>query len=140
MGKELRREHINFFTARMNEHDRVISWELIPHDHEFLFKIVRTVQGVESDVTVHLTDAYVYGMAEFITRPDQLNTGSFVVIGMPHASADPEVIEKAKEYGIGIGQIGKFMGALNFKNIWEYMTADERESEDQRLGSAELEY
>ena len=88
---------------------------------------------------VHLTDAYLYGLAEFFARPKELRAGSYVVIGMPHAGADPKVIEKAKEQRIGIGDIGKFMGALNYKNIWEYMTSEERQrkEEEQRRGKAE---
>ena len=119
MGKSLRSEHISFFTARMEEHSRVSKWEVIANKHEYLFKIRRRLSGSENDVIVHLTDAYRYGLAEFFARPNQLRTGSYVVIGMPHASADPDVIEEASEHHIGIGHIGKFMGALNSKRIWE---------------------
>ncbi len=134
MGKALRPEHITFFTARINEHNRVKNWVVIADDHEYLFGIRRTLSGSESDVVVHLTDAYRYGLAEFFARPNQLRASSYVVIGMPHADADPEVIEKAKEHRIGIGHIGKFMGALNSKNIWEYMTPEERsQKEEERL-------
>lgn len=131
MGKVLRPEHLGFFTARMNEHDRVASWEPIPNKHEYLFRITRLPSANNTKVIVHLTDAYLYTNAEFIARPKQLRSGSFVVLGMPHASVDPEVIETAREHRIGIGHIGKFMGALTYKNIWEYMTSDERQwSED----------
>ena len=126
MGKALRQEHITFFTARMSEHSRVINWVPIPNQYEYLFRIRRTLSGSESDVIVHLTDAYRYGLAEFFARPNELQAGSYVVIGMPHADAHAEAVERAKEYNIGIGHIGKFMGALNVKNIWEYKTADER--------------
>ena len=135
MGKVLRPEHIGFFTARMNEHSAVDQLVLIPNDHEYLFKVNRSTSGSKNSVTVHLTDAYRYGLAEFYARPNQLKAGSFVVLGMPHAGADREVIEAAKSDRIGIGHIGKFMGALNYKNIWEYMTPEERrekEKEDRR--------
>ena len=102
----------------------------IVNEHEYLFRIRRTLSGSESDVIVHLTDAYRYGLAEFFARPKQLRAGSYVVIGMPHADADSEVIEKAKKHRIGIGHIGKFMGALNSTKIWEYMTTDERRQKE----------
>ena len=127
MGKVLRPEHISFFTARMDDHDRVINWEPIENQDEYLFRIRRTLNRSENDITVHLTDAYRYGLAEFYARPGELGVGSYVVVGMPHADADSEVIEIAKGKSIGIGSIGKFMGALNHKNIWEYMTPDERQ-------------
>ena len=139
MGKALRQEYITYFTARMDEHDRVVNWEPIANEYEFLFRIRRTLDGSRSDVIAHLTDAYRYGLAEFFARPNPLGAGSFVVMGMPHADADPEVVEIAKKHRIGIGHIGKLMGALNYKNIWEYMTPDERrrKEEEQRRRKAE---
>ena len=131
MGKSLRREQIGFFTARMDEHNLVSSWEPIANQHEYLFMIRRTLAGSKSDVIVHLTDAYRYGLAELFARPKQLRAGSYVVIGVPHADADVEVIEIAKNHRIGIGHIGKFMGALNYENIWEYMTPEERRQKEQ---------
>lgn len=131
MGKALRREHLAFFGARMNDHSRVSNWESIANQHEYLFRIRRTLSGSVSEVIVHLTDAYRYGLAEFYARPNQLRAGSFVVIGMPHADAAPEVIEVAREHRIGVGHIRKFMGALNHKNIWEYITPEEREQKEE---------
>ena len=89
---------------------------------------------------VHLTDAYRYGLAEFFARPVQVRPGSYVVIGLPHGDAALEVIEKAKEHRIGVGHIGKFMGALNFENTWEYMTPEERRriEREQRSGKAKV--
>ena len=135
MGKALHQLHLNFFTTKMDEHNSVVNWHPIEDQHEYLFRIRRKLAGSESVVIVHLTDAYQYGLAEFFARPKQLGTGSFVVIGMPHASIDAEVTEKAKEHGIGIGHIGKFMGALNSENVWEYMTPGEKEAEKQRRGA-----
>ena len=126
MGKALRPEHIAFFTVRMNEHNLVSNWEPIANEHEYVFKIRRILSGSQGDVIVHLTDAYRYGLAEFYARPGQLRAGSYVVIGMPHADSAADVIEAAKLERIGIGHIGKFMGALNHKNIWEYISPDER--------------
>ena len=132
MGKVLRPEHLNFFTSRMDDHSRVTNWELIDDEHEYLFKIRRTLSGKPNDLLVHLTDAYRYGLAEFFARPRQLRAGSYVVIGMPHASAASDVIDEMKQQSIGIGHIRKFMGALNYKNTWEYMTPDERQQEERQ--------
>ena len=130
MGKQLRPEHIGFFTDRMDEHSRVLNWVPIEHQHECLFRIRRSISRSQQDVVVHLTDAYLYGLAEFYARPSELKSGSFVVIGMPHADTSSEVIEEAKKYGIGIGHIGKFMGALNVQNVWEYLPPEERRREE----------
>ena len=139
MGKALRPEHRNFFTVRMDEHDLVSKWEPIANQHEYLFRITRTLSGCSSDVIVHLSDAYRYGLAEFFARPGRLRAGSYVVIGMPHARAEPEVIDEAKRHRIGIGHIGKFMGALNHRNIWEYVAPDERQQEEEEQRRTESE-
>ena len=126
MGKALRQEHLSFFINRMNEHDRVMNCELIPDDDEYLFRISRRLSPGFNDVIVHLTDVYRYSLAEFLARPNHLKSGSFVVIGMPHARADSHVINRARIHRIGVGDVAKFMGALNSKNIWEYMSPAER--------------
>ncbi len=139
MGKALRPEHLEFFANRMNEHDRVISWQVIPSDEEFLFQITRRVGSSNQSLVVHLTDSYRYGLAEFYARPRQLRRGAFVVIGMPHADASEEVIEEAKNSQIGIGHIGKFMGALNYRKVWEYITPEEqaRKAKESQQGKVE---
>lgn len=130
MGKALRQENISFFITKMDDHNLVEYAELIKNQDEYLFKVIRTLKGIRSDVIVHLTDAYRYGLAEWFARPAQLRAGSFVVLGMPHADFNADVIEEAKNNRVGIGHIGKFMGALNYKNIWEYMTPEERKRKE----------
>ena len=132
MGRVLRPEHISYFTDRMDDHDKVDHWEIIDNQDEYLFRIKRMVAGSRSDVVVHLTDAYRYGLAEFFARPDQLVAYSFVVLGLPHGDFGEDVVEAAKRKRIGVGHIGKFMGALNFRNIWEYMTPEERNRKEQK--------
>ena len=63
MGKALRPEHIRFFTKRMDEHDLVSNCVLVANDHEFLFKIRRTLAGSES------ADRRLPILAEFYVRP-----------------------------------------------------------------------
>ena len=130
MGKALRPEHLKFFTARMNQHSRVMRCELIANQNEYLFRVRRTLGESMNDVIIHLTDAYRYGFAEYFTRPRQIKAGSYVVIGIPHADAAVDVIEAAREDHIGVGHIGKVMGALNLKNVWEYMTPEERRRQE----------
>ena len=127
MGKALHLTNLNFFMDRMDDHDKVVNCIAIDNTDEYLFKVRRKLLGNESDVIVHLADAYRYSLAEFFARPGQLKTGSYVVLGMPHADVSSEVIEEARKYGIGVGHIGKFMGALNHKNLWEYKSPEERQ-------------
>ena len=54
---------------------------------------------------------------------------SFVVLGLPHAIAPRgPIVAEAREDGVGLGAIGKFMGALNSRDVWEYETPEERGS------------
>lgn len=134
MGRSLRPEHLEFFRNRMNEHDKVVSWSVVPSEEEYLFRISRQTRYSKSDVIVHLTDVYRYSLAEFYARPPEVRAGSFVVIGMPHADAYEDVIEEAREMKIGIGHIGKFMGALNYRNMWEYLSPEERQRQEREVG------
>lgn len=129
MGKALRAEHLSFFKARMMEHDKVTQLEPIPDEDEYLFKVTRRLGRKENHLTVHLADTYRYGLADMYSRPDKVGRGSYVVLGMPHASADGQAIEEARQYKIGLGHIGKFMGALNYTKVWEYMTPRERQEQ-----------
>ena len=139
MGKSLLPVHLRFFTERMDEHDLVIRWELIDDEQEYLFRIRRSLSGTQDEIIVHLTDAYRYGLAEFYARPNQLRAGSYVVIAILHASAAYEVTEKANEARIGIGYTKDFMGALNYRNVWEYVSPEERRrrAEEQRQSESE---
>ena len=132
MGKALRPEHLAFFTSRMDEHSRVTRCTVIDNKHEYLFKVTREISGSKSTVIVHLTDAYLYGLSDLYARPKELKGNSYVVIGMPHASASDDAIDEAKKHHIGIGHIRRFMGALNYNNMWEYITPEEQEEKKGR--------
>lgn len=135
MGRELRSEHLAFFHARMTEHDVVEAVDVLPNNDEYVFRITRT-RG-RSAVNVHLTDAYSYGKVEYASRPNEIQRGSFVVLGLPHGSYEDKVMEGARRDGIGIGHIGKLMGALNSDRAWEYETPDEKANRWRHEGQTE---
>jgi hypothetical protein len=110
----------------MNDHSCVASWEPIDNDSDYLYLIKRT-RGLP-DVRVHLSDAYDYSRAEYLARPAEVTKrNSFIVLGDPHASGpSAALVAEAREGGIGIGDIRKFMGALNSRNVWEYKAPEER--------------
>ena len=126
MGRNLHSQNLAFFLARLEEHDRVESFDVMDNSDEYLYRICRPLGLPE--VRVHLSDAYEYTRGEFLTRPDEIRVrNSFVVLGLPHAhEIAPTMIEEARESGVGLGRIGKFMGALNRRNVWEYETTEER--------------
>jgi hypothetical protein len=110
----------------MNEHSCVANWEPLDNDDEYLYLIKRT-RGLP-EVRVHLSDAYEYSRAEYLSRPAEvIKRNSFIVLGDPNANvAHGDLVAEAGSDGIGIGKIGKFMGALNSRNVWEYEAPEER--------------
>jgi hypothetical protein len=110
----------------MNEHSCVARWEPLDNEDEYLYRIIRT-RGLP-DVRVHLTDAYDYSRAEYLARPSEvMQRNSFIVLGLPHAhEAGSALIAEARSDGVGIGKIGKFMGALNSRDVSVYETLEER--------------
>ena len=123
MGKELHRSHLAFFRARMTDHTAVSKYHVIHSGDHYLFN-VDLVKG--SSIIVLLTDAYQFGLADTLLMPKNID---YVVMGMPHAGYSEDAARVLKAKHIGIGHIGKFMGAINTPKPWEYRTPEERKAD-----------
>ena len=121
MGTDLRQEIIVFFKERMDRHRRVASLVDISDEDNFIVRVDR--QGLPS-LNVHLSDAYCYTEAEFLSRPASIQQGDFILVAKPEGSVTDEALQHAKAERIGIGQIGKLMGALNYPEVWNYEPPD----------------
>ena len=77
-------------------------------------------------ITVWLSDAYLFTDADFHNRPGLLREGDYIIVGKPEGgiAVDYELI---RQYKIGVGKIGKYMGALNFSEPWRFLTSEERD-------------
>ncbi|MFZ0882371.1 MAG: hypothetical protein WAN14_03160, partial [Candidatus Acidiferrales bacterium] len=107
---------------KMEAHNRVERCVRQNADGECIFEIQR--KGDLPTLMVYLSDAYDYGLGEYLSRPRSLGRGDFILIADPNANFDESVVPRAREDEIGIGNIKKFMGALNFRNVWMYDTPD----------------
>jgi hypothetical protein len=125
MGRDLHPTILSFFLDRMAEHTIVVSCTPLPNDDDYLFEVARRC-GM-APVLVHLSDAYRYGEVDYLTRPSQLKRGSFIIVAKPEGDYAEELVNQAREDGIGLGNIGKFMGALNRREVWKYESPEERE-------------
>jgi hypothetical protein len=105
---------LQFFIEKMKIHDLVDRCERLPIEDDCIFKIYR--RRNLPPVTVFLSDAYDYGFGEYLTKPRGVD---FILIARPEAGFDPSLIARAKADKLGIGKIGKFMGALNNRDIWK---------------------
>ncbi|MGB8898891.1 MAG: hypothetical protein WCC90_06440 [Methylocella sp.] len=115
---------VNFFETRMANHNRVQRYTRISVADEYIYKIDRSA-GLKS-VNVFLSDAYRYGYADYLARPKHIRRGDFILIVRPEAGFDEAITERARKDGIGIGKIGKFMGALNTPAMCNYISPEER--------------
>lgn len=124
MGTDLKPSVLAFFTARMTEHSRVRSFTRLAVEEEYIFEIRR--RDELPNLNVHVSDAYDYGIVDYLARPREIGRGDFILIARPEAKFDRSLIARARNDGIGIGMIGKFMGALNLREPCKHIPKDER--------------
>jgi hypothetical protein len=124
MGKDLYYTIPQFFEKRLCEHSAVGSWARLPYEEEFIYRIFRI--QYEDQVLVWLADQYLFTDMDFYNRPQQLRPGDYILIAKPEASGrvSPDLI---RQYRIGVGKLGIFMGALNKRKMWTYEPPDEKE-------------
>jgi hypothetical protein len=118
MGKDLHYLVIKFFHERMEAHNKVLQYSELQDEMDILYEIVRT--GNLPTLTVHVSDAYRYTLNDYYSKPASLTAGDFILIARPEAEYDEDITYIAKREKIGIGKIGKLLGALNLKGVWLY--------------------
>lgn len=108
----------------MAKHSNVAGIDDITTEEYFLFRVRR--DRPRDSLVVWLSDAYRFGDMDYHNRPQDLAPGDFILVARPEAGfrVANDLIEQNQ---IGVGQIGKFMGALNSRRSWQYLTAEERE-------------
>jgi hypothetical protein len=113
----------------MQDHSNVAEIEDVSSDDEYLFRITRAKQ--RDRILVWISDAYLFTDIDYHNRTSELERGDFILVGKPEGGVqvDEALIEAER---IGVGQIGKLMGALNARNMWEYLTPEEREERRRR--------
>ncbi len=122
MGKDIHYSLISFFEERMNGHDKVEAYSRIDVADEILYEIDRSA-GLPT-LTVHLSDAYIYTLNEYYSKPDILKKGDFILVTKPEASYNSVADNVARSEGIGLGPIGKLMGALNKRDVSTYVVPE----------------
>lgn len=115
MGKDLHYSIRPFIEQALNNHSAVESIESISLDDYYAYKVNRR-KGMSSLVVV-LSDDYYFGSSSLENKPSILKDGGFFLIAKPEAKKfeGNEPNEK-----LGIGKIGKLLGALNQEDFWNY--------------------
>jgi hypothetical protein len=115
MGKNLHYSIIPFIERALMNHFAVGWFELIDNEEYYIYKVYRK-RGM-SEVIVVLSDDYYFASASLQNKPAILKDGGFFLIARPEASGfeGNEPLEK-----LGIGKLGKLLGALNREDFWNY--------------------
>lgn len=124
MGTQIKNSTLVFFDSQMDGHSCVETYTRLPVEDEIVFEIQRK-NGLPP-INVHASDAYRYDFADFASRPKEIRRGDFILIARPEATFDPALVAIAREECMGIGMFIKFKGALNYRNVWEYRSREER--------------
>lgn len=119
MGKDIHYSLISFFEERMKGHDKVESYSRQDDPNDILYTIDRTA-GL-STLTVYLSDAYAFTLNDYYSKPEILQKGDFILVTKPEASYNSAAEDVARIEGIGLGPIGKLMGALNKRDVSTYV-------------------
>ena len=119
MGMQINNSILVFFNSQMDGHSCVDSWIQLPIEDDIVFEIRRR-RNLPS-LKVHVSDAYHYDLADFLSRPGPIGVGDYILIARPEADFDPSLVPIARKEAIGIGKFKHFKGALNYANIWEYV-------------------
>jgi hypothetical protein len=128
MTKDLYYTIPQYFLARMHEHSSVLSVEDVSTDEHFLYRIRRQKYG---NALVWLSDAYTFTDMDYVNRPNELQQGDYIVIAKPEGGggASQHLIEAAE---IGVGRLADFMGALNRRDMWNYVAPSWEETQERK--------
>lgn len=115
MGKDLHYTIRPFIEKALSSHHAVTRFERIDNDEYYIYKVYR--RNSMSDVIVVLSDDYYFSSASLQNKPEILKNGGFFLIARPEARGEEENQPLEK---LGMGKIGKLLGALNRKDFWNY--------------------
>ena len=136
MGKDIHYSIIRFLEDRLKQHSKVLYFERVDSDKDIIYQVTRTLDLPA--LHIHMSDAYVYTEHSYLSRPSLIGEGDFILIAKPEASFDGSEFSTSRHDKIGFGKIGALLGALNYRNVWEYETPYEREEKRKRKDKPEL--
>ena len=116
MGKDLHYTIRPFIERVLLGHQNVQSFELLENPQYFIYKICRK-QGM-SDLKVILADDYHFGEVSKLKIMPLLKGGGYILLAKPEANG---IVSNDTENKVGIGKIGKLLGALNVEEYWNYI-------------------
>lgn len=114
MGKNLHYSIRPFIENALISHNAVESIEFIELEDFYAYEVYRKAM---SSLIVVLSDDYYFGSSSLYNKPNILNNGGFFLIARPEASGIEKNLPEEK---LGVGRLGKLLGALNREDFWNY--------------------
>lgn len=114
MGKDLHYSIRPFIENALNNHHIVTTIKQIQIEDYYAYEIER--KGM-SNIIVVLSDDYFLGENSIQKKPEILKNGGFFLKARPEGGG---IEESIPELRLGIGRIGKLLGALNHEDFWNY--------------------
>lgn len=111
-----------FFENLLKSHDKISNFKKIQDG----FYNIEINDG--RILKIFICDCYSFGIAEYHEVVEQLGSINAIVINSNWCGYSPDVKQHCKDLKIGVFRIGGFMGAINTKNFWEYLTPEEKEA------------
>lgn len=115
MGKNSHYSIRPFIEKALNNHNAVEKLEKIEIDDFYAYKITRR-RGLSSLIVV-LSDDYYFNSESIQKKPAILKDGGFFLKARPEGGGIEESIPEEK---LGLGKIGKLLGAINKEDFWNY--------------------
>ena len=113
--------HFNFFEERMHNHGRVKKCAPVGNG---VYELTRNNGPV---IRLFICECYAFGVAEYMETRENLGDVDAVIINSAWCGYTDEVKLQCREREVGVFMIAEFMGALNFKDFWNYLTDDQEE-------------
>lgn len=113
--------HYNYFEEQMKWHSKVSS--LVPQSNG-VYMLTRA-QG--DTIRIFVCECYAFGIAEYMETVDQLGEINAIIINSAWCGYSYQAKEHCCKARVGLFMIGEFMGALNLKDYWNYVTPEEKE-------------
>ena len=113
MGKNLHYSIINFIKERLNECDKIETFNFIPNNNCYIIQVNRHTPF--ETFNIYISDEYRYTLTDYYNKPKDIKEGDFIYLARPEAnfSNEIELLEISLSEGI---YIGKFARLLNFIN------------------------
>jgi hypothetical protein len=113
--------HYNYFEEQMKWHNKVSS---LSKNGDGTYNLKRT-QG--DTLRVFICECYAFGIAEYMETFQKLGKLDAVIINSAWCGYSYQAKEHCRKAQVGLFKVGEFMGALNIKDYWNYITPEEKE-------------